>query len=103
MISDILMDPWDTRWAEIARTTVSSLREDQGAGIVSVYNWCEATLNDLIASEVRVSTDEGNVYRVRIAYIFEKAMSVEYKDATAIACEDNYYHSMEKKEGTVNE
>ena len=103
MISDILMDPWDTRWAEIARTTVSSLREDQGAGIVSVYNWCEATLNDLIASEVRVSTDEGNVYRVRIAYIFEKAMRVEYKDATAIACEDNYYHSMEKKEGTVNE
>lgn len=103
IISNILMDPWDIRWAEIARTTVSLLREDHGAGIVSVYNWCETTLNDLIASEVRVSTDEGSVYRIRIAYIFEKAMEVEYKDATAIACEDNYYHSMEKKEGTVNE
>ena len=40
---------------------------------------------------------------LEIQDIFEKAMEVEYKDATAIACEDNYYHSMEKKEGTVNE
>lgn len=103
MISDILMDPWDTRWIEIARTTVSSLREDQGIGLVDAWNWCESNLNDLIASEVRVSTNEGGVYRVRMAYVTEQAMEVEYKDSIAITCEDNYYHFSEKKEGTINE
>ena len=103
MISDVLMDPWDARWKEIAETAVKALRKDQGAGISDVRSWCETTLNDLIAAEVRVSADNGSVYRVRIAYVFETAMEIDYKDETAIACEDEYYRTIMAKEGTGNE
>ena len=102
MVSDIRMDPWDKKWADIAVEAVTAHSVFEESGITEIQNWSETNLNELQGLEVRIVMADGGVYRAEISYTLEKVMTLRYNDAVSMTAEDDYYiHFME--EVPVNE
>lgn len=85
MYPDVHMDPWDARWEEMARETVASLRIDGEKGIIKVQNQGTYSINRVESAEVRVWMEDGGVYSVTIAFMFEHPVEIEYQDAISYA------------------
>ena len=98
MYPDIRMDPWDTRWEEMARETVASLRADGDKGIVKVQNQGEHSIGRVEGAAVRVWMEDGSVYTVWIAFVFEHPAEVQYYDAIAIAGYDKSWSEIVNEE-----
>lgn len=105
VFTDIRSDPFDPKWAEIAKKTVTEMRGDGGSEIDRVEAWCSSYMNSLPAALVRVWMKDGGCYRVLVAYDREKAVELIYNDAESIRHEDDYYKDMilrEEAEHVVN-
>lgn len=99
MYSDLRMDPWQSRWEEMARETVASLRTDGEKGIVKVENHGSQIYNHAECAEVWVWMEDGGVYNVSIAYVFEHPIEATYHDAISIAGKETMWRESALGEG----
>ena len=83
--SDIRMDPWDARWEKMAMETLASLRTDGEKGIVKVQNQGAFFYGRMECVKVHVCMEDGGVYNVTIAFMFDQPVEIEYQDAISYA------------------
>lgn len=89
--SDIILDPWEPRWAEIARAAVAALCADSRTEILHARALCETLLNSYThCAEVRVLMSDGSVYIVLVSFLTSTVVSISYYDSLSIALKDNY-------------
>lgn len=100
--SDIRMDPWEDRWAEMAMETVAGLRADGMDGLEGAQLRGEAGRNSLYCALVRIVTSDGGTYRATVAFVLEKVIELEYSDAVSTACEDDWVIHMMTEEVPIN-
>lgn len=87
---DVLCDPFDEKWLNIAEEWVKANRTD-AMSIAKVISWGETQMNVNPCADISVYMEDGSSYAFLISFTTEKPVSIEYKDAVRTANEDAYY------------
>lgn len=87
---DVLCDPFDEKWLNIAEEWVKTNRT-AAMSIAKVISWGETQMNVNPCADISVYMEDGSSYAFLISFTTEKPVSIEYKDAVRTANEDAYY------------